>query len=185
MITSALTPLGRLLITTFGLGLLRPAPGTWGSIPPVALVGVLMLLVRAGVGDGLVVLDGWGVPAWCAYHLVMLLVLAVFSYGCLAYGTAAEAHFNKKDPGSVCADETAGVCLPLMLLPASSFETFGKGLLTLGSVFLLFRIFDILKLPPARGLQRHTGGVGILIDDLVAGVQAMIVVQILVRFVWP
>jgi phosphatidylglycerophosphatase A len=38
--------------------------------------------------------------------------------------------------------------------------------------FLLFRLFDILKLPPARGLQRLKGGLGILIDDLIAGLQA-------------
>ena len=55
---------------------------------------------------------------------------------------------------------------------------------TLLLVFLAFRIFDILKLPPANGLQRVPGGWGILLDDLVAGVQALIVVQLVTRLVY-
>ncbi|MGE3107990.1 MAG: phosphatidylglycerophosphatase A [Phycisphaerales bacterium] len=183
MITSGLSRGGRLLITTFGLGLLRPAPGTWGSIPPVVLAGVMMLLVRAGYGEGVVTIDGWDVPAWIAYHAVLVVVLVVFSGACLVYGSAAEAHFNKKDPGSVCADETAGVCVALMLLPWSAVDSVWRGMVALLVAFLAFRVFDIVKLPPARGLQRHPGGVGILLDDLVAGVQAMIVVQAVVRIV--
>ncbi len=50
--------------------------------------------------------------------------------------------------------------------------------------FLAFRFFDILKPPPARGLQRLGGGLGILIDDLIAGAMALVVVQLLFRLVF-
>ncbi len=169
---------GGMLVTTFGLGNLRPAPGTWGSMPPVLLAVVLLILGLGPRMEGGVAVWSWG--AWAAYHAIMLAVLVVFSLACLAYGNHAEAAFGKKDPGSVCADETAGVCIPLMFLPASAMS--GQWAhWTLLLVFFAFRIFDILKLPPAGGLQRHPAGLGILLDDLVAGVQTMVVVQVVAR----
>ncbi|MBX3403222.1 MAG: phosphatidylglycerophosphatase A [Phycisphaeraceae bacterium] len=173
--TAGLSPLGGAVVTTFGLGHLRPAPGTWGSIPPVALAAA-MILAGYGPADG---------PAaqW-VFNAVIALVLVVFCIGCVVYGEAAEARFGKKDPGSVCADETAGVCIPLLLLPASAADTLVHGAVTCCVVFFGFRVFDILKLPPANGLQRVRGGWGILLDDLVAGVQTMIVVQVFVRLAW-
>ena len=47
--------------------------------------------------------------------------------------------------------------------------------------FLLFRIFDVLKPPPANGLQRLGGGLGILVDDLIAGLMALAVLQVTIR----
>lgn len=52
-----------------------------------------------------------------------------------------------------------------------------------GLAFLLFRMFDILKPPPARQLERLPFGIGILLDDIAAGLFAAVSVQILVRFV--
>ena len=187
MRSSSLTTTGRMLITTFGLGALRPAPGTWGSMPPVLLAGVFVALIGTGSASLDVAspsrLDGWHEAAWLAYHLCLLLTVVVFSAACLKYGDAAEAYFNKKDPGSVCADETAGVCFPLMFLPAAAYGTWWMAIITLLVAFLAFRFFDILKLPPANGLQRNPAGLGILLDDLAAGVQAMIAVQLFVRLV--
>lgn len=166
--------LGFLLVTTGGLGTLRPAPGTWGSMPPVALAGVLILLGHAPSASG--------TPA-LIYHGTLALVLVIFSAACVIYGRPAEARFGKKDPGSVCADETAGQCIPLMLLPAAATPNLVTTTFTLAGAFVAFRIFDILKLPPANGLQRVKGGWGILLDDLVAGAQALIVVQLVTRLV--
>jgi phosphatidylglycerophosphatase A len=138
-------------------------------VPPVVLAVAMVLA---------------GVPV-LVYSGVLVAVLVAFSAACVRYGPEAEAHFGKKDPGSICADETAGQCLPLLLLPASSLATPTSMGLTLGVAFVSFRIADILKLPPANGLQRQPAGWGVLLDDLVAGVQAMLVVQVFARVVLP
>lgn len=162
----------RALITTFGLGALRPAPGTWGSLPPAAVAWLLLLFF----------------PNPIAYHAALLAILAMFSFACLWAGAWAERHYHRKDPSHAVADETAGQCLPLMLLPGAWFEPpadagwhFVKVSLLVAAAFLLFRFFDIVKPPPARGLQRLPGGAGILIDDLIAGVYAMAVMQAVTR----
>lgn len=160
---------GFLMVTTFGLGLMRPASGTWGSLPPPAIAWGLILL---GLGP---------TTSPIVYHAVLVAILVVFSWACVAFGRQSEAAFGKKDPGQVVADETAGQCIPLMALPAICDEPW-NGMLCTGFAFLAFRAFDILKLPPANQLQKLKGGWGILVDDLVAGVQALIVVQLVLRF---
>jgi phosphatidylglycerophosphatase A len=170
--TSSLSRLGEMLLTTFGLGRLRPAPGTWGSMPPVVLAA---MLIAAGMGPNQTFVN------WATYNGALAVVLLVFSAACVRYGTAAEAKFGKKDPGTICADETAGMCLPLMMLPSFSVATPGSAAMTLGIAFIAFRVFDIVKLWPANGLQRHPAGWGVLLDDLAAGVQAAVVVQVVVR----
>ena len=176
MASASLSRAGKMLLTTFGLGLMRPASGTWGSMPTVAIAGALMLLGARPCGAGLL-------PS-VIYHGVLLAVLLIFSWACIAYGDGAEIHFGKKDPGSVVADETAGQAIALMALPAASTGTFWHMAITLAIAFVTFRVTDILKLWPANGLQKYPGGWGILMDDLVAGVQALVVVQVVVRVIW-
>lgn len=160
----ALHRVALLSLTAGGLGLLRPAPGTWGSLPPVFVAAAL-----AASGAG-----GWAING----ALVALLLFG--SWACLAHGDRAEAVFGRKDPGSVVADEVAGQAVTLLLLPWPA----ERGSIALLAVtgFLAFRAFDILKPPPAHGLQRIPGGAGILIDDLVAGLYAAIVTQCVARF---
>lgn len=172
MTSAALSPLGRSLITTFGLGLMRPASGTWGSLPPVILAAASIAL---GFRPGDLPLGS------LLYHADLLAVLVIFSGACIVFGDAAEARFGKKDPGQVVADETAGQCIPLMLLPAAAVGDLRHAALTLALAFVSFRIFDILKLWPAGSLQRVPGGWGILLDDLIAGLQALLVVQLVTR----
>lgn len=176
MLEPALSPLGKALVTTFGLGHMRPASGTWGSMPTVALAGGLIFF---GVRP-----DGAGPEMSAVYHGALVAVLLVFSWACVAFGAAAEAMFGKKDPGTVVADETAGQAIPLMALPAVATTGLHHLLFTLALAFVAFRICDIAKVWPARGLQRLGGGWGILIDDLIAGVQAMVIVQVALRIVW-
>ena len=169
---SALTPSARALVTMGGLGAIRPAPGTWGSIPPVVLAAVL---IGAGLGPG----NGAGASA--VYHIVLIGVMVAATLACAVHGDAAEAHYDRKDPGSVVADETAGQVLPLLFLPPAAVAGPLVAFLTLVYAFLAFRVMDILKPPPAHRLQRVPGGWGIVIDDLLAGVYAMVVVQVVVR----
>lgn len=156
------------LITTFGLGHMRPASGTWGSMPPVALAAVLML---AGLGP---------LDTPLAYYGVLALTFVVFCWACVAHGDRAEARFGGKDPSEVVADETAGMTIPLIAIPWAGLETWPKTFATLALCFVAFRVMDIIKPPPARGLQRIPGGWGILIDDLLAGVYAAAAVNLFV-----
>lgn len=147
-------------ITTFGLGLLRPAPGTWGSLPPAGLALLLVLLGKGPASD----------PAlW--YGLLAVTALA-FSAACLALGNLAERHFRRKDPGQVVADETAGMALTLLCLPHACTATTTRAVVWIGAAFILFRLADIIKPPPAHRLQSLHAGAGILVDDLLAGLYA-------------
>ena len=168
---------GLTLSTVFGLGLLRPAPGTWGSLPPVALAGAMLAAgLRPATDAGPA---HWQLGPWIAFHAVLLGVFVVFSLACAAQGDWAEARFGRKDPGSVVADETAGQCLPLMFLPASALATPALAAFTLLLAFLAFRLLDIVKPPPAREVQRVPGGWGIVLDDMVAGLYALAFVQVM------
>lgn len=157
-----------LFITTFGLGHLRPASGTWGSLPPVVLA---VAMYAAGVGPG--------AQPWL-FSGVMLAVFAVFCAACIFQGDAAEARWGK-DPSNAVADETAGQCLPLLFLPAAGFATWPLALFTLGLAFVSFRAIDIVKPWPARQMEKLPAGWGILLDDVMSGVYAAIIVQTCAR----
>lgn len=157
-----------LALSTFGLGFLRPAPGTWGSMPPPALVFVLLLIGASASTIG----------------ITLLVVLALSSIACVVWGAYAEERFGLKDAPEVVADETAGVCLPLLLwptLPGGFFEA----ALYCGGAFVLFRISDIIKPWPARRLEKLPHGWGVLVDDLMAGLYAMLAMQLILRVVLP
>ncbi len=164
-------PLRSRLVTTFGLGHLRPAPGTWGSLPPIVLTA---LLVALGHGPA--------VHPWL-YHALLLAILACFGLACIVGGDEAEARSIRKDPSHVVADETAGQCIPLMLLPAAAWASPGVAAFTLFFAFIAFRVLDIVKPAPARQIQSLPGGWGILADDLVAGLYAAIILQVVTRVV--
>ncbi len=167
------------LVTSGCLGYLRPAPGTWGSLPPVVLGAALVLIGRASAGD----MDFNRMPAWvwAVWHGLMIALTLLFSAVCVRAGDEAEALFGKKDPGHVTADETAGMALTLALCPAPFVifgppASIGPAVLLLAGAFVAFRLTDIVKAWPAGRLQAVRGGWGILLDDLAAGVQAAVLV---------
>jgi phosphatidylglycerophosphatase A len=102
-------------------------------------------------------------------------VLLIFSAACVAFGDRGEAKWGK-DGSEIVSDETAGMCIPLLLLPAATVATPALTAFTLLFAFLAFRAFDIAKPWPANALQRIPGGWGVLLDDLVAGLYAAIVI---------
>ena len=79
--------------------------------------------------------------------------------------------YGKKDPQFVVIDEVAGQLIALIAVPLA-WKTF------LAS-FILFRVFDIVKPPPARQLEKLPAGTGIVLDDIAAGIYALIVMQLL------
>ena len=147
-----------LLITCFGTGLLRPASGTWGSMPAAALAWAMLLM---------------GTPQ-VIYLSVLGVWFVVFCVSCVVFGEWAEARFGKKDAGQIVADEAAGQCIPLALLATISVSGFWETSFTVGAAFVLFRFFDVIKPPPANAMQRLHAGWGVLVDDLFAGLYAAV-----------
>lgn len=150
------------VLASFGLGHVRPASGTWGSMPPVVLAGILIAL---GLGPDQ--------QPW-VYNAVLVAIVILFTAACVLWGEVAEARWGK-DPSAVVADETAGQSIALLALPVAGFGW--RTIAMLGAAYLLFRFMDIVKPPPSNGLQRLPTGWGIVLDDLVAGVYALVVVQ--------
>ncbi len=147
------------VLTCFGLGRSPFAPGTVGSLPPP----LLALALVAALGPH------WGVTAGVVLVGVAAAVL------CVRFGARGEALLGGKDPGAIVLDEVAGQSMPLVFLPWVSFESPGgitRNVVLALTAFVTFRLFDITKPPPARGLQSVRGGLGILVDDLVAGAYA-------------
>jgi phosphatidylglycerophosphatase A len=143
-----------ILATVGGAGYFPIAPGTVGSA-----VGVLIY---------------WLTRHW-PFPWQLALLAAVTIVGTWAAGVAA-GHFGREDPGHVVVDEVAGQLVTL-LLTGSGFSGAVIG-------FFAFRLFDIIKPWPANRFERLPGGVGIMADDLMAGVYANIVLQV-VAYIAP
>lgn len=138
--------------TCCGAGLLRPAPGTWGSIVAALPALGLLLVVEPG-------------PArWVLLAGVVLATLA--AVWCTP---AATARFGVSDPSQVVIDEVAGTWLAIAVMPASLLA---DPLLAVGAGFVLFRVFDIAKPWPIGWCEHLPGGWGIMADDLAAGALA-------------
>lgn len=152
-----------LAITTFGVGYIPIAPGTWGSI-----VGVLIYLFFDGIESGTRFIfssDGWTkdqIYAWLhSINLVLFLLFCLL--GVWASGRATRL-FKDKDPQKVVVDEVMGQLLVFLFIP------FGVGWGFVIAGFLLFRLFDIWKPYPINSLQNLPAGIGVCADDILAGV---------------
>jgi len=156
-------------ITVLGSGHLRPAPGTWGS-GVSALIFVVFWWVLAAVGA----------PAH-AIDAVVVAGIVVSSWLSGLWGEWAIARFGSKDPRQFVLDEFAGQWVALLWLPAIASRGFWPLAWVVGGQFVLFRIMDVIKPPPARQLERLPAGWGILCDDLMAGVYAAAAGQLLWR----
>ncbi len=157
----------RLLTSCFGLGRLPVAPGTWGSLPTAIIFGLMWQLHASGI----------------SISIVMAALAIAGSVICVKFAPAAIAATGKNDPGEVVADELAGQAVTFLAAPLLSPEILSSGqiwIITAGG-FLLFRLFDIIKPCPIRRLEKLPEGWGVLADDLLAGVYAAIVLQIIIR----
>ncbi|HEY8185732.1 MAG TPA: phosphatidylglycerophosphatase A [Pyrinomonadaceae bacterium] len=169
-----------LAIATCGVGYLPLAPGTWGS-----LVGIgLYLLARAVT---MKVFFGVANPHnfnllhvyYGVIALELVIVLAIALVGTWA-ASRTERLSGKKDPSKVVIDEVVGQFIALIPVPFVLGAAWWSAILA----FILFRFFDIVKPYPARRLESLESGLGIMADDIVAGVYAGIGVALVVVISW-
>lgn len=135
----------------FGSGLAAKAPGTFGTL---AAVPLYLLLAQLPL-------------SW--YLAVTLVCVLAGIYIC----DKAAKDMGVHDHGAIVWDEVAGLLITMIAAPA--------GILWLAVGFVLFRLFDILKPWPIRWLDAKVeGGFGIMIDDVLAGIFALICLQVIV-----
>ncbi|MBK8150089.1 MAG: phosphatidylglycerophosphatase A [Acidobacteria bacterium] len=161
-----------LVLTTFGVGYLPLAPGTWGSMVGVTIYVFFVWLESATIA--LYVPKGWTpaeITAWV--HFGNLLAFLTF---CLVGVWAANRStllFRHKDPSQAVVDEVIGQLLTFLFIPF----TYSWKLILAG--FLLFRLFDIWKPYPIDSLQNLPAGIGVCADDILAGVYAGLCLSLL------
>jgi len=147
-----------LMATFFGVGHMYPGPGTWASAVTVALWWIAAHFIA----------PGWHVPA------AILIAVAVTLLG-IPPSTVVARESGREDPGFVVIDEVAGQMIALIGAPLS------WNYLLAG--FILFRSFDILKPFPLRRLEKLPGGTGIIMDDVGAGLYALVLLQLWLHLV--
>ena len=177
------------LATSFGLGYIPVAPGTFGSLAGVILALIPFQLLNALGASGIqsFAVGRIAVDPLLAVQIVLAIVVALL--GALV-STRSAIFWRQKDPQRVVIDEVSGQHLALLLgcvLPvwwrpeASSWAPRALGFITYQAAlswkylvlgFILFRVFDIWKPFPARQAESFRGGWGIMADDWIAGIYA-------------
>ena len=153
-----------IVATWFGSGLLPKAPGTWGSL--AAFPFAYIILVYTGP------------------YVLALATIALFFIGTWA-SNIVEERAQKKDPGFIVVDEVVGQWITLLPLPFlynfNNHNTSYFFITIMATIaFLSFRIFDIWKPWPVKQVEDNiTGGLGIMLDDVVAGIYALIITSAL------
>lgn len=143
---------GHLLALGLGAGLLPRAPGTWGSLLAVPLFFIL---------------HPFGTLTYVAV-VAVLFVLGVYLSGRTARALGVHDH------GAIVIDEVVGMLV--------TWVAAGPGWFTVVAGFVLFRFFDIVKPWPIRRIDKEVaGGMGIMLDDLLAGLMAAAVLQVLIQ----
>ena len=144
----------RAFVTGLGVGHLPLAPGTWASLATLVLV--------------------FGVHWLFPLHETIVLgsLVALLTPSAVVMSTRFSRSEGDPDPSRVVIDEIVGQMLCLLFVPVSA--------VSLGAGFLLFRFFDIVKPFPARSSEKLPGGMGIVCDDLIAGLYAGLCLKLLI-----
>ena len=145
------------IATFFWIGHLQPGSGTWAAAVTVALWSICASALPIA----------WHVPVAIALAIIVTL-------GGIGPSSVVARESGKKDPGFVVIDEVAGQLIALIGCPLN-----WKYLL---AGFILFRSFDIMKPFPLRRLEKLPSGTGIMMDDVGAGLYALVLLQILLYF---
>jgi phosphatidylglycerophosphatase A len=145
-----------LIATFFGSGHLKPGPGTYGSAAALFLWYAAAHILHPSP------------PALAIGTTIAAIAATLIG---IPAATIVARESGRKDPGHVVIDEVAGQLIALIAIPAD----WPHAILSL----LLFRLFDILKPPPIRRLERLPEGTGIMLDDVAAGLLALAVAHLI------
>lgn len=148
-----------LLFTAFYAGYFPVGPGTAGTLVALAIYLLEYL--------------AFGQYSW----VVNLVMVALLAYPAIKLGDAGEEYFGVKDPQQVVLDEVLGYWISVLFWPFDWRIAL--------AAFFIFRIVDMIKPPPIRSLQEKRGGLGIMIDDYLAGVYTNVIILaavLLLRF---
>ena len=146
------------LVATFGgIGRLRPGPGSWASAATILVWSAVAHFIPANWRAG-----------FCTGLAALVVLIGIPAATRVARATGIE------DPQFVVIDEVGGQLIALIGAPL--------GWKSLLAGFILFRVFDILKPPPVRQLERIPEGAGIVLDDVAAGICALIIMHLLLHF---
>ena len=141
-----------LLARGFGVGCSPIAPGTLGTVVAVPLVCLQLLLSTE----------------------VFLVFVLIFVLGAVYVASVAEKQMDGTDDPSIVVDEMAGFLIAMAYVPLTVWSMLAG--------FVLFRAFDIFKPPPVNTVERKfSGGLGIVGDDLVAGLMTNVLLQLAIR----
>lgn len=136
--------------TGFFSGKIAFAPGTFGTIAAIPFALVFLIIP----------------PGLHGVYIVSLILAAVY------FADRAEKILKKKDPGCIVIDEIAGYVVALSVVPVQ--------MNTLLAGFFIFRFFDIVKSAPVRYFEENfSGGAGVVLDDIMAGLLSAVVLRIL------
>lgn len=156
-----MTRLATLIGTVLGVGYIKPAPGTWGSL--IALPWGWLLHVLGG------------------FPLLVLAIVAAFAKGWWATAVMTKDSDNH-DPSEIVVDEVVGQWIALLPLSYAAWSM-GLDILVMWpgwvAAFVLFRFFDIVKPGPVGWADRRGDPLGVMLDDVIAGVFAALGVLVL------
>lgn len=156
-----------LIATFFKVGYLPLMPGTWASL----VTAVLVYFIK---------------PYWDApLYIQIPIIVIIFILGIPAASEAekhfkllkkTDKHFSEKDPRPCVIDEVAGQMVALLMVPHDKIYLYA-------AAFVLFRVFDVFKPPPVSTAEKLPGGLGIMVDDIVAGLYAFGILQLYIHII--
>ncbi len=139
-----------MIATGFFSGKAPVAPGTFGTLAGIPFVLVFLIIPTT-------------------YHAVYVTCLILAA---IVTADRAEKMLGKKDPGCIVIDEITGYVVALSVVPVNIY--------TLVAGFFIFRFFDIIKLPPVKYFENtFSGGAGVVLDDIMAGVFTAAILRII------
>ena len=152
-----------LAVATVGVGFIPLAPGTWGALIGVGLYAMMYVEMTGAFAD---IKNAASVETLRVS--ILLITLVILSLAGAWAATRAERMTQRKDPGIVVIDEVVGQLVAFLFVP------FSAGVWPLIAGFFAFRLFDIWKPYPIRRLERLESGIGVMADDILAGIYAAI-----------